>query len=216
MKLYYKRADRSMAKEMAEFQADVFLEREPMTMCLGFSRDEYVSYMTKLYEATIEDTLSFVVFDGDADKLVGALVALDCCMGQIDIDFNEKEQRVIELSNSFFALFDDALAEYKIEKPLDACLMSYVAVQKDYLRLGIMSKLIEMVEKAMKAAGYKYAIVYATNYKSAGGLDKNAAFRRLKSVAYRDCGIDAFADAPGECILYLARVAEIKSKDMGE
>lgn len=193
-------------EQMARCQTRVFNEREPMTMALGFSHEEYYQYLLKILPLSIEDGLSFNAIDTDKGKVAGTLICFDAFINEGRIpELTAVEMKGVVNTNILFDELEKPLYTNEFFKAGQCVRMMFVSVEEEYLRLGIADRLCGYADEVIRKKGYRISIADATNFRSAGLLEK-LNFTKINEVIYSQIkteGKNIFALVKGSCCLYI-------------
>lgn len=193
-------------EQMASCQTKAFNEREPMTMALGFTHEQYYNYLMKILPISIEDGLSFNAVDLDTGKVAGTLIAFDAFIDECRVpEMIDVEMQGVINTNVLFEELEKPLLTNEFFKPGKCVRMMYVSVDEGYLRLGIANSLNLYSEEVIKDTGYRLIIVDATNFRSSSLLEKQG-YTKINEVVYSQLkteGRNAFAEVDGSCCLYI-------------
>jgi len=199
---------------------DLFHDREPLTKCLGFSKDRMISIARSVYAGTDSNVLShglcWIARDASAgNKGVGFVVCEDPSVAgspQLPDDLADQE---VEMVEAVIALLDtvrrparDALGDGK-----GATLhIAAVGVAPGYEGQGIARDLLQTALSAAAELGFKYAFSECTSSASRR-LHEKCGFEQLHSVSLCQLEVNGrrpFADS--ELDVYLMRKTLGKGK----
>ncbi|MDD3654981.1 MAG: GNAT family N-acetyltransferase [Desulfotomaculaceae bacterium] len=196
-------------EQMARCQTRAFNEREPMTMALGFTHEEYYRYLLKMLPLSIEDGLSFNAVDVAAGKIAGTLILFDAFIDESRLpELTQVEIKGVVNTNLIFEELEKPLLACEFFKDGQCVRMMFISVEEGYLRFGMASKLLSYAEEMIRQKGYKIAIVDATNFRSAGLLEKHK-YKKINEVTYsriKTEGSNPFALVEDSCRLYIKRL----------
>ncbi|MFX4261323.1 hypothetical protein ACOBQJ_03870 [Pelotomaculum propionicicum] len=193
-------------EQMARCQTRAFNEREPMTMALGFTHEEYYRYLLKTLPLSIEDGLSFNAIDMAAGKIAGTLILFDAFIDESRLpELTKVEMQGVVNTNRIFEELEKPLLVNEFFKAGQCVRMMFISVEDGFLRFGIASKLLSYAEEMIRKKGYKIGIADATNFRSACLLEKHE-FKKINEIIYsriKTEGRNPFALVEGSCCLYI-------------
>lgn len=196
-------ATRDQMEGILDLQVDAFLQREPMTMALGMDEQAYRESMRWMFERALDLGSLFVAVDDDTEKVVG----LGAYYPSNILEIEAPPERLVAgyedayaASGALFDRIDVKLSDIPAFREGKYFHGYYLAVHKDFARLGIASALDDYGAAYGKEHGYTHVYGEATNIKSLNIFLKKGGVV-IDRVEYATCGIPLFEHAEGELVL---------------
>lgn len=194
--------------ESADLLAGVFRNLEPMTAALHFSPEFYSSYIRSVCEHGFEDGLAVGARDWELEThpLVGIALGLDEGKYRQTLQLVPPPYRAeMEEMNDFFEELDKPLSLLRGKWTY----VFYLAVAPTHWRAGISLRMLDRLEHLLHDKRYEYLVSETTNPKSEGAFRKRG-YTLLNQLTYAKHlykGDYPFARIPGECSLFLKKIA---------
>ena len=169
---------------------DLFFDREPLTKCMGLSKERRVSIARSMYltsdENPISQGLCWVARDGNVDnQAVGFIVCDDpFAEGHASVPDHLSDEELENVS-ALQALMEEVRSPLQDRGPLGArqCLhIAAMGVAPGYEGAGIATRLLQTALVEGKAFGFMHAFAECTSIASRKCHEKNG-FRNLHAVA---------------------------------
>jgi len=191
--------------------SEVFVEREPMSVHLGITLDEFLVFARAFYPGVMQEGLSFVARDAASGEVVGVRVSEDY--------FQEEMPEIEGLSPKFGPLFAllEALGKQAYDmrdiQPGKYVHLFMVAVKSNYAKRGIAPTMNKIFFSHVKNRGFTHAMTEPTGEISQHILLNKFGFKKMAEIAYDDFefeGEKPFAGLKGH------RCAMLLDKDLSQ
>jgi GNAT superfamily N-acetyltransferase len=158
--------------------AGAFSRDDPLARSQGISEPEFHDFIDSLYDGFIQDRLSQVAIDTDADRAAAVVFAEAHRSGP-----------GAEGSDAIASLIDSAHKSYYADyHPAHGELMHihFIASNPDYRGRQLVQKLIANCLRAARGKGFQRAVVEASGIRSRTLLENHFDFQARVSVGYAD------------------------------
>ncbi len=180
--------DDSVLEGAIQCVSEVFVAREPMSVHLGITAEEFLVFARAYYPVVMAEELSFVARDAGTGEVVGVRISEDY--------FQEEIPDIEGLSPKFFPLFTllETLGKRAYDlreiKPNKYVHLFMIAVKESYANRGIAPTMNKIFFTHVKNRGFTYALTEPTGEISQHILLNKFGFEKLDEIAYDDFEFD--------------------------